>query len=212
MKCPTCGARSDAKDTRDIGGKIERRRCCANGHKIITEESFVRVPNSPKEVAKIAATEAVKKERPAPRRDAVREAIRAAGSTGIRAFELVRALKCDKAPSIARKLKADGLVVTIMEGPKLARYFIDKAAASKWVRPKDVERADERRRIQKSRANGVDAPVKTSAHRPTGEAILPSTVKVTKCAPWTHDVRYQMPPGTTVKGEFSSRRIGEYIE
>lgn len=42
MKCPICGERAAAKETREAGATIQRRRYCVNGHRIFTEEVIVR--------------------------------------------------------------------------------------------------------------------------------------------------------------------------
>ncbi len=47
--------------------------------------------------------------------------------------------------------------------------------------------------------------------RPVGETITPEGIKITKCPSWTHDPRYQMPPGTRIEGEFSKLGMGRYL-
>ena len=39
MKCPTCSAWADVKETRQRAGYKYRRYSCANGHKFSTRES-----------------------------------------------------------------------------------------------------------------------------------------------------------------------------
>lgn len=45
MKCPTCGAWSIVKDTRERPNYITRRRLCANGHRFTTKEFLWDVAN-----------------------------------------------------------------------------------------------------------------------------------------------------------------------
>lgn len=42
MRCPTCGAPTEVKDTRPLsaGATIRRRRLCANGHRFTTHEAL----------------------------------------------------------------------------------------------------------------------------------------------------------------------------
>lgn len=45
MKCPTCGAWSIVKDTRERPNYITRRRLCANDHRFTTKEFLWGVAN-----------------------------------------------------------------------------------------------------------------------------------------------------------------------
>lgn len=44
MKCPLCGAPTDIKESRDVGGRYIRRRECFNGHTFKTEEVVLTEP------------------------------------------------------------------------------------------------------------------------------------------------------------------------
>ena len=54
--------------------------------------------------------------------------------------------------------------------------------------------------LEKQRAVLVSEPV-----------IVPENVKRTVCPPWTHDVRYQLPPGTRIVGGFATMGVGRYL-
>jgi transcriptional regulator NrdR family protein len=41
MKCPTCGAWTEVKLTKQMDGHVQRSRICGNEHKFTTEERVV---------------------------------------------------------------------------------------------------------------------------------------------------------------------------
>lgn len=53
---------------------------------------------------------------------------------------------------------------------------------------------------------GRDAPVRVNPPTPQSlkhaEVVIKDNVKITRCAGWTHDVRFQLPPGEKVIGGF----------
>lgn len=58
---------------------------------------------------------------------------------------------------------------------------------------------------------GFSLPKKVTGSKPTGEVIVPATVKRTIGPGVSYDPRFQLPPDTKVKGGFVDMGIGRYL-
>jgi hypothetical protein len=62
---------------------------------------------------------------------------------------------------------------------------------------------------------GRDAPVKIASTEQvmrTATVVMSAGIKVTRCGGWTHDIRYQLPPGQKVVGGFATMGPGRYLD
>ena len=71
------------------------------------------------------------------------------------------------------------------------------------------------RKSQNWKESGItewSAPVVVKERGLVGDIVIPEGVKITRCHGVSFDVRYSLPPGSVVNGEFSRLGIGRYLE
>lgn len=122
--------------------------------------------------------------------------------------EMMAVLDCSESclQKTTRAMRKDQVIeLSGLPGDKLCRWYafgkVPAAQAAKHRAAK--ERALQTKRpamLEKQRAVLVSGPV-----------IVPENVKRTVCPPWTHDVRYQLPPGTRVVGGWATMGMGRYL-
>lgn len=129
-------------------------------------------------------------------------------ANGANHAELMAELDCSVSclQKTTRAMRKDGVIeLSGLPGNIYARWY----AAGK-VPPEQAakHRAAKERALQTKRPAMLE---KQRAVLVSGPVIVPENVKRTVGKPWTHDVRYQLPPGTRVVGGFASMGVGRYL-
>lgn len=156
---------------------------------------------------------------PGSKRQTIFGAVLAFGEAGCNPRDIMHKLSDPGAGSELRRL-ANRNVIFKRRDDFGNRYFAQKEWAEKWLRPRDVRRAEERFKLSRRNAvvpekPSVDQPVKVKS-KPTlsGEMIVPEHVKPVECGRgYTHNHRYQCGPDQSFDGAgFRNLGIGRYLE
>ena len=109
--------------------------------------------------------------------------------------------------ALLRKLTDEGLIeLNRANSNRDSRYYaagkVPAEEAAKKAKPVELAPKEKHPTMIKQQTRAVHF---------SGPAIVPENVKRTVIPGWTHDDRYQLPPGTRIVGGFATMGVGRYL-